>query len=81
MFEAHAGQIGWLEAPLFRQNLLNIRSAPVRKPTILKGRPVLAYVSASSAGNELTIRPGNARFGNANLFSDFHHLTGCHERP
>jgi len=81
MFEAHAGQIGWLEAPLFRQNLLNIRPVPVRKPTILKGCPVLAYVSASSARNELTIRPGNARFSNANLFSDFHHLTGCHERP
>lgn len=81
MFEAHAGQIGWLEAFLSRQNLLNIRPVPVRKPTILKGRPVLAYVSASSAGNEFTIRPGNARFGDANLFSDFHHLTGCHERP
>lgn len=81
MSEPHAGQIGWLEASLFRQNLVSIRPVPVRKPIILKGHPVLAYVSASSAGNELTIRPGNARFGNANLFSDFHHLTGCHERP
>ena len=81
MSEPHAGQIAWLEASPPHQNRLNIRPVPVRKPSILKGRPVLAYVSASSAGNELTIWPDNARFGNANLLSDFHYLTGCHERP